>query len=157
MEIFRPLRAALFLYECVRLVILIGVFSFLRPGEGAGVFPWLVYAVPNALFPLMALFLWRRFSRYGAYLPLYVSGKCIVLAAVLGFCVFFRQDVYTAVYLRGPGILITLGSLLFLLPGDLFSVLGGLALIKKLQGIETPEKQAPAEIPANAAGEQGGA
>jgi hypothetical protein len=135
--------------------MLIGVFCFLRPGEGAGVFPWLVYAVPNALFPLMALFLWRRFSRYGAYLPLYVSGKCMVLAAVFGFCIFSRQEIFTAVYLMSPGVFIILGCLLILLFGDLFSALGGLALIKKLQEIKTPEKQAPVEIPAEAAGEQG--
>jgi hypothetical protein len=155
MEIYRPLRAALFLYECVRLLVLAGVFSVLRPGDGAGAFPWLVYAAPNALFPLMTLFLWRRFSRYGAYLPLYTAGKCVALAAVFGFCIFSRQDVYTAVYLQDPGILMTLGSLLFLLFGDLFSAAGGLALAKKLQGMEKPGETAPAEVPVNAAGEQG--
>ncbi|MDR2258492.1 MAG: hypothetical protein LBE14_05015 [Treponema sp.] len=156
MEIYRPLRAALFLYECVRLAALIGVFGFLRPGDGAGAFPWLVYTVPNALFPLMALFVWRRFSRYAAYVPLYVSGKCIALAAIFGFCLFSRQDLYTAVYLRNPGVFIILGSLLFLLFGDLLSAAGGLALVKKLQSGEETAGTAPAEIPAKTAGEQGG-
>jgi hypothetical protein len=155
MEIYRSLRAALFLYEGVRLVVLAGVFSVWDPGGGRGAFPWLVFAAPNALFPLMALFIWRRFSRYGAYLPLYIAGKCVGLAAGAGFFVFSRQDVYTAVYLREPGILMILGSLLFLLFGDLFSAAGGLALAKKLQGIEKPGETAPAEAPVNAAGEQG--
>jgi hypothetical protein len=156
MEIYRPLRAALFLYECIRLVVLMGVFVLLRPGDGTGAFPWLVYAVPNALFPLMALFVWRRFSRYGAYVPLYVSGKCIALAAIFGFCLFSRRDVYTAVYLRNPGVFIILGSLLFLLFGDLFSAAGGLALAKKLQKGEKTAGTAPAEIPAESVGKQGG-
>jgi hypothetical protein len=156
-EVFRPLRAALFLYECVRLLVLVGVFSLLGPGEGAGPFPWLVYTVPNALFPLMALFVWRRFSRSGAYIPLYISGKCIVLAVAFGFCVFSRQDIYTALYLRSPGIFMILGSLLFLLFGDLLSAAGGLALVKKLQGFEAAAGAAPAEVPAQTAGEEGGA
>ncbi|MDR0623407.1 MAG: hypothetical protein LBG10_03160 [Treponema sp.] len=152
MEIYRPLRAALFLYECIRLAVLIGVFSLLRPGYGAEPFPWLVYAVPNVLFPLMTLFIWRRFSRYGAYMPLYISAKCIALAAMFGFCLFSRQDVYTALYLRNPGVFMILGSLLFLLFGDLFSAAGGLALVKKLQGNEETAGTAPAKT----AGEQGG-
>jgi hypothetical protein len=155
MEIYRPLRAALFLYECVRLALLIEVFCFLRPDNGTRVFPWLVYTVPNALFPLMALFVWRRFSRYGAYLPLYISGKCITLAAVFGFFLFSRQDLYTAAYLKNQGVLMIIGSLLFLLLGDLFSAAGGLALVKKLRDGEAAET-APAEIPAKAAGKQGG-
>jgi hypothetical protein len=147
---------ALFLYECLRLLILTGVFSLFRPGDGAGPFPWLVYAAPNALFPLMALFIWRRFSRYGAYLPLYVSGKCIALAAMFGFCVFSRRDMYTAVYLSSPGILVILGSLLFLLCGDLLSAAGGLALVKKIRGIEETGGSAPAEVLAGSAGDQEG-
>jgi hypothetical protein len=104
----------------------------------------------------MALFVWRRVSRYGAYMPLYVSGKCIALAAVFGFCVFSRQEIYTAVYLRSPGIFMILGSLLFLLFGDLLSAAGGLALVKKLQELEAAAETAPAEDAAKTAGEQGG-
>jgi hypothetical protein len=156
METYRPLRAALFLYECIRLAVLTGVFSFLRPGDGAGFFPWLVYTAPNALFPLMTLFIWRRFSRYGTYLPLYISGKCIALAAVFGFCVFSRQDLYMAINLMIPGVFTALGSLLFLLAGDLLSAAGGLALVKKLQDVKKAGEPVPVEAPANAAEDQGG-
>jgi hypothetical protein len=154
MEIYRPLRGALLIYECIRLLVLIWVFIFFKPGDGAGVFPWLVYAVPNALFPLMALFLWRQFSRYAAYVPLYIAGKCVALASITGFWAFSRQNVYTALHLRNPGVLVALGCLLFLLTGDLLSAAGGLALAKKAPALEAAG--APAEVPVDAAGEQGG-
>jgi hypothetical protein len=147
MEIYRPLRAALFIYECVRLAFLIWAFCFLQPGDGAGVFPWLVYAVPNDLFPLMTLFLWRQFSRYGAYMPLYVSGKCIALVSLIIFCIFSRQNMFNALYLRAPGIMMIVGGLLFLLAGDMLSAAGGLALAGKTRG-GAGEKRA--------AGEEGG-
>jgi hypothetical protein len=128
-----------------------GVFFFFRPGDGAGLFPWLVYTVPNALFPLMALFLWRRFSRYAVYVPLYISGKCIALASILGFWIFSRQNVYAGLHLKTPGVFVALGGLLFLLIGDLFSLAGGLALAGK-----PPALEAAAGVPAEAAGKNGG-
>jgi hypothetical protein len=151
MEIYRPLRGALLIYECIRLLVLAWVFVFFRPGDGAGLFPWLVYAVPNALFPLMALFVWRHFSRYAVYVPLYISGKCIALASLAGFWLFSRQHVYTALALKNPGVFTALGSLLFLLAGDLFAAAGGLALARKI-----PAPEGAAGVPAEAAGEGGG-
>jgi hypothetical protein len=120
------------------------------PGDGAGIFPWLVYAVPNALFPLIALFLWRQVSRYAVYVPLYISGKCIALASIAGYWIFSRQNIFAALYLKNPGALAALGGLLFLLAGDLFSVAGGLALARKLPA---PER---AELPVKTDGEGGG-
>jgi hypothetical protein len=150
MEIYRPLRGALLIYECIRLLVLAWVFVFFRPGDGAGLFPWLVYAVPNALFPLMALFLWRRFSRYAVYAPLYISGKCIALASIAGFWIFSRQNVYAALSLKNPGVFTALGCLLFLLAGDLCAAAGGLALVRKIPALEG------AGVPAERAGEGGG-
>jgi hypothetical protein len=130
------------------------VFSFLKPGGGAGIFPWPVYAVPNALFPLMTLFLWRQFSRYAAYISLYVSGKCIALASVIGFCVFSWHNISAALYLRNTGAFMVLGSLLFLLMGDLFSTTGGLALAGKSR--KSAAAGVPAALPAESSGENGG-
>jgi hypothetical protein len=129
------------------------VFGFLKPGGGAEIFPWPVYAVPNALFPLMTLFLWRQFSRCAAYISLYVSGKCIALASLIGFCVFSWQNVYAALYLRDPGAFMVLGSLLFLLLGDLFSAAGGLALAGKNR--KPAGGGVSAAPPAETAGENG--
>lgn len=139
------------IYECIRLLVLAWVFVFFRPGDGAGLFPWLVYAVPNALFPLMALFLWRQFSRYAVYAPLYISGKCIALASIAGFWIFSRQNIYAALSLKNPGVFMALGCLLFLLAGDLCAAAGGLALARKIPALE-----GTAEVPAEAAGEGGG-
>jgi hypothetical protein len=143
------------IYECIRLLVLVWIFVFLKPGDGAGVFPWLVCAVPNVLFPLMALFLRRRFSRYAVYLPLYISGKCVALASIIGFWIFSRQNIYAALYLKNPEAFASLGCLLFLLTGDLLSVAGGLTLAGKAPAFEEAAG-IPAEAPVDAAGEQGG-
>jgi hypothetical protein len=149
MEIFRPLRAALFIYECLRLLVLIRVFSVLRPGGGE--FPWLVYAAPNVLFPLMTLFLWRFFSRCGAYAPLYTAGKSVALVSIAAFCVFSWQSVFTGFFLRDPGVFLILGSLAFLLVGDLLSVAGGAVLAGKVRKVEEADRSETAGVPATGA------
>jgi hypothetical protein len=156
MGIYRPLRAALFIYEGIRLVVLIWIFSLLRPGGGVDFFPWLVYAAPNALFPLMTLFLWQNVSRWGAYAPLYASGKCVALVSIVVFCFFSRQNVYTALYLKNPGALWAFGSILFLLAGDLLSVAGGLALAGKIRERGGAAGVPPPVLPVEAAGNSGG-
>ncbi|MDR1948296.1 MAG: hypothetical protein LBQ38_02785 [Spirochaetaceae bacterium] len=91
MEVYRPLRLTLFIYDCIRLLLLIGFWVILLPflgseaAEAGRAFPILVYAAPNALFPLMALFLWLRFPDHEAYLSLYAAGKVIAVAAGLGW------------------------------------------------------------------------
>ena len=131
MEVYRPLRAGLCIYECVRLLSLLGAFVVLRPDGAAAAFPWLACVASNALFPLMALFLWLNSSRYGAYEPLYTAGKCICFVSVISGCIFSRQTIIAALLSVGlfmPMIMGITGMLLF---GDLFSVAAGLAIIKK--------------------------
>jgi hypothetical protein len=135
---------------------LIWLFGFLRPGGGVDFFPWLVYAAPNALFPLMAFFLWQSLSRWGAYAPLYTSGKCVALVSVVFFCFFSRQNVYTALYLKNPGAFAALGIILFLLAGDALSAAGGLALAGKVREHGAAAGVPPGALPAGAAGNSGG-
>jgi hypothetical protein len=45
----------------------------------------LVWFTPNALFPLMTLFLLLNIDTYKPYLPLYMAGKCITLALTARF------------------------------------------------------------------------
>jgi hypothetical protein len=137
-------------------VVLIGIFSLLRPGGGVDFFPWLVYAAPNALFPLMTFFLWQSLSRWGAYAPLYTSGKCVALVSAVCFCFFSRQNMYTALYLKNPGAFLALGGVLFLLAGDALSVAGGLALAGKVRERGDDAGASPAALPAEAAGNSGG-
>ncbi|MDR2182092.1 MAG: hypothetical protein LBN92_05365, partial [Treponema sp.] len=73
--------ALLLAYDCLRLLVLLALFSLFNPGP-AGItasFPFLMYTAPNALFPLMSLFLLIRFEASRLYIPLYVTGKLIVL------------------------------------------------------------------------------
>ena len=71
----RVLKPAVFIYECIRILFL-AIFIFFQPGDSPNL-PRLIYAAPGALFPLMALFIWLDISRYRAYLPLFIAGKCI--------------------------------------------------------------------------------
>jgi hypothetical protein len=133
MEVYRPLRGGLFVYECIRLFFLVGAFVALRPGEGAMAFPWLACVVPNALFPLMTLFLWVDASNYAGYRPLYISGKCISLVSEAAWFVFSRQDLYAAVYGGGRSVLIIIG-ILGIISGDTLSTAAGFFITRKPRG-----------------------
>jgi hypothetical protein len=129
MKTYRPLRAGLFVYECFRLFFLVAVFTVLRPGEG--LFPWLVYAAPGALFPLMTLFLWLNISRYSAYLPLYAAGKWLSFFTAALWSVSFRQNIITAALAGNAMLFIMPGIVGILLFGDLLSAAAGLIVLKK--------------------------
>jgi hypothetical protein len=130
MEVYRPLRAGLCIYECVRLLSLLGAFALLRPDGEAAAFPWSACVASNALFPLMALFLWLDSSRYSVYEPLYTAGKCVCFVSVMSWCIFSRQIIITTLLSGGLFIPMIMGitGMLF---GDLLSVAAGLAIIKK--------------------------
>ena len=66
----------LFYYECLRLLLL-AVFLIITLSGSAAFSPYLVYLSANALFPLMALFIWLRPEEYRNYLTLYMAGKVI--------------------------------------------------------------------------------
>ncbi|MDR1466496.1 MAG: hypothetical protein LBI40_02620 [Treponema sp.] len=76
MNIYKPLRIALFSYEIFRFTLFVvhgnAVFTTIQGWQ---------WTAPNALFPLMALFLLIDLDRYAAFLPLSVAGKSI--AAIL--------------------------------------------------------------------------
>lgn len=86
------LRLALCLYDCLRLFFLLNLLSnFINAAGPTGmfqtvlesaVFPFMAYAAPNALFPLMSFFLLVRFAESRAFIPLYITGKLISAAAL---------------------------------------------------------------------------
>jgi hypothetical protein len=141
MDVYRPLRISLFLYELLRLLTLAVLFAVFSPLEGAvksGVFPYLVYAAPNALFPLMTLFMWLRPKAYRSYLSLYTAGKIIAVAAFYGWGFFA---------LRSPGaenlrtanlmeLLILFGSSFVLNLCDILSIFAGWFLARKIKKME---------------------
>jgi len=134
MEVLRPLRAALFIYECLRILLLV-VLLFIAPGEsgfpedsaGGAFFPYLVYLSANALFPLMALFVLLRPEEYRNYLTLYMAGKIIAAVSFYAWGYFSSREF--------PGMdnivrsLTLLGGSVFISLADILSV-GGAWMLK---------------------------
>jgi hypothetical protein len=139
MDVYGPLRMLLFVYEFFRLMVLLAVFAVLGPlyeisggGEFSNpLFPYVMYVVPNALFPLMTYFVWIRLFLYQSYIPLYIAGKTIALVAVIGWGVFSFNRIIAALSIGARGIGI-LGLILLLTVADTLSVLGGLLLQTKI-------------------------
>jgi len=78
-----------FMLECVKLMI-IAVIIIIH-GNMPELFTKILLAAPEALFPLMALFIWLDADRYREYLPLFLAGKCIGIFLLLGLLIVFRQ------------------------------------------------------------------
>jgi hypothetical protein len=129
MNVLKPLRAALFFYETLRLLLLM-VFLFITPVENNNVFfPYLVYLSANALFPMMALFVWLKPEEYRAYLNLYAAGK------IIGMVSFFAWEIFSP--RNFPGIenivkgLILLGGSVFISLADTLTIWGAWTLKKQ--------------------------
>ncbi|MFP3090571.1 hypothetical protein LQZ21_09620 [Treponema sp. TIM-1] len=93
---YRPLRLGLLIYDLFRLIFMLELLITVIPlGESpeASWFPYMVYAVPNALFPLMAFFLFIRPGEYRGYVFLYLAGKTIVIVSVIGWIIFSLQRI----------------------------------------------------------------
>jgi hypothetical protein len=141
MEIYRPLRGALFFYELLRLAALIGLFTILAPPEGTGgALPYMVYMTANGLYPLMALFLWRDMKRYRHYLPLYGAGKALGVFCFYIWGFVMLKSVFEAAGEGSPFFmapirrfldLLRLGGSFLISLGDLFSLLGCWILYSK--------------------------
>jgi len=91
------IKPGLFVYECVKILIL-AAFVALQPAISAAMlsndltsFPVLVFASSGALFPIMALFICLDTSRYKAYLPLFIAGKSISIISFLGWSIIIRR------------------------------------------------------------------
>ncbi|MDR2619398.1 MAG: hypothetical protein LBC62_11060 [Treponema sp.] len=154
----RPLRGALFFYESFRLLLLAVLFAFFSPLEGVekgAVFPYLAYVSPNALFPLMTLFLWLSLGEYRRYLPLYLAGKLIALAAFYAWGVFSFAPALGAENFGTRdvmSIIVLLSGVFFLSLGDVFSIFGGWLLLNKIKTAETSKP----DLAVPGSGENGG-
>jgi hypothetical protein len=150
MNEYRPLRAVLFYYEVFRVLLLAGLFVFFSPLEGVvkgGVFPFLAYVTPNALFPIMALFLWARLGEFRVYLPLYVAGKVIAVVAFYAWGLFNfrpalelplmgleRESIAQGIALLSGGFVLSLG--------DALSIFGGWMLHNRIKSADSPAAEA---------------
>ena len=89
-DIHRPLRTGLFFYECLRLLAL--VVFLLIASEVSFTESYSVYMTSNALFPMMALFIWLSPGEYRNYISLYIAGKIIMLISFYVWEIFsFRE------------------------------------------------------------------
>jgi hypothetical protein len=143
MDVYKPLRVVLFVYELARLAVLTGIMGGLGLAltGSAGMafpFPWLVCAVPNALFSLMAFFLWLDITRYRPYASLYTAGKIITVVTLVCWALLSRQEIITALFMNLQSSLLPAGSLLFMLLGDMCSTAGAVALIRGSDAEEAP-------------------
>ena len=117
MGINRILRPSLFVYECIRTILLAFTLVFLlRSVGGANAMLWMAFTAPAALFPIMILFLCIDANRYKNYLPLYIAGKCIGIIAFLGWSIFYGK--FTMVQWTFEG-------------GDLFALAAAIYLTKE--------------------------
>ena len=114
MDVSRPLRAGLFVYECLRLLVLV-VFLLASPLEGSIGGPYSVYMSSNAMFSIMALFMWLRFTEYRHYAALFIAGKVIAMVSFFVWEIFSFMGFSGSVYTTGSLFLFGGGALLCIL------------------------------------------
>ena len=142
MDVYRPLRAGLFIYEILRFLLLV-VFLSLDGGflsdnlRSGGFFPYDVYLSSNALFPLMALFLLLNPREYRSYLTLYMAGK------IIGVVSFYVWEVFSTRNLPGGMNLLSniifLGGSVFISLMDILSLWGAWMLKNKWKKLSEPK------------------
>jgi len=136
MDVCRPLGAGLFIYECLRFLALI-IFLLASPLMGFVSGPYLVYLSSNALFPIMALFMWLGYKEYCNYMALFIAGKVIAMVSFFVWEVFSFIESSGSVYMAGSLILFGGGALLCL--ADTISVWGVWAINIKYRRAIAPE------------------
>jgi hypothetical protein len=131
----RSLRFGLFIYECLRVFPLMGAFIALQASDSTAT-PWLIYASPCALFPLMTLFLWLDLSRYRNYLPLLLAGKCVSITVLLVWFIISGQVTMIEDFSNSV-VLIEL----VLIGGDLLSIAAVLLILRGVKKEEVASVQ----------------
>ena len=97
--------------------------------ESASGGSYTAYMSSNALFPLMALFIWLKPDEFRSYITLYMAGKFVFLVSFYSWEIFTLRDfirdenfIKNIVFLGG-GVLISLA--------DMLSIWGAWAINKK--------------------------
>ena len=151
MDVCRPLGAGLFFYECLRILLLVVFLAIVPPyggfplesgipeGSFAGgaFFPYIVYLSSNALFPLMALFVWLRTEEYRNYLPLYMAGKFIVVLLFYIWAIFSHRE-FPGMEFVAKSMILWFGSILLSL-ADILSILGAWTINSRFRRAHVPE------------------
>jgi hypothetical protein len=144
MNVYKPLRVALLVYELVRLVILLGLFAVSPTlSQPFDTFPHLLYIVPNALFPLMAFFLAIDLFYYIPYISLYMAGKSIAIVSIVGWSVTTSLPVFLSQStVASASEALIAGAPLFIALFDALSILGGRMIQKKHKQITSAASDA---------------
>ena len=132
------LAAMLFIYECFRLLLLVAFLFIVPPLESGAIgafFPYIVYISSNALFPLMALFVWLKPEKYRNYISLYMAGKIIGVVSFFAWMIFGSRD-FPGIEHIARSITLLGGSLLINL-ADVLSVWGAWTLKNKYRRAES--------------------
>jgi asparagine N-glycosylation enzyme membrane subunit Stt3 len=140
MFVNRSLRVSILVYDLLRLLGVLWILPAVMnpPGtEGSINFPLMVYAAPNALFPLMGFFLLIKLEESRPFASLYMAGKAVVVMANLGWFFFSLRDFPQALLENAVAILFVLGFLLLLAVLDALSVLGMSMFV--IHGPDKPE------------------
>lgn len=127
------MRLVLFLYDVVRLVVIVGIMTQLGKLSLADAsYPYLVYASSQALFPIMTWFMYTDAEKYFAYFSLNIAGKgiYILLSGLWAFFVISQQS--AAIFLD---LFICLGLTLIILFTDIISIIGMVFVRKGLKKI----------------------
>ena len=112
--------AVVFIYDCSRFLFLLVLLAFfLKTGPDLRInnLPFIMYVSPNALFPLMSLFLLIRFTASRAYIPLYMVGKSLCLICAIIWLLFTLKQKHN---IFSPEIL----WVVFVSAADLGTVMG---------------------------------
>jgi hypothetical protein len=132
---YRPWRLVFFIYDLARLVgmtSLLVTFVQAPSSNDGGVFPYVFYAVPNGLFPLMSFFLWVNLNAYKPFIALYMAGKFLAVISVFAWIVFSLPRISVLFSEGGRSTFIVAGTALLLSAGDALSILGGAVLSKHI-------------------------
>uniref|UniRef100_A0A7C3I8Q8 Uncharacterized protein n=1 Tax=Gracilinema caldarium TaxID=215591 RepID=A0A7C3I8Q8_9SPIR len=97
MKLHQPLSLSVFIYEVVRVVILLVMAASLQTLSLLSPTLMAYLLAPQLLFVFMALFIWIDELKYRSYLSLYVNGKIVSLWAGLLWVFTSFQSIVKAV------------------------------------------------------------
>jgi len=132
MGLTRFLKIGLFIYECIR-ILLLSLILIIQKDEG-GLLVRMIFTAPSALFPLMALFIMLDTNRYKVYLPLFAAGKGIGIFLEALWSIVYRQDTMKESMDRSAVLA------QYVLSGDLFALAAVIMIIKHIQKPDMEER-----------------
>jgi hypothetical protein len=128
MKRFQFSRFALFFYDLARFIVIVAIMTQLgKLSLSDGAYPYFVYASAQALFPIMAWFIYTDAEDYLNYFPLNIAGKIIsiLLSGIWVFSVFSGM-----LSSMSYDLFICVGLTFIILFTDIISIVG-MAFMKK--------------------------